>query len=127
MIKAMDREGQTLNTYIVGSGVSKLLTNRFWDEGTFARLFGTRIGQDPIVVTSRPGTGVIVVQGLSEIGEDAHPKVGARTKGLLPNYGRQFDTRINTEGNARDAFSEGMRSLDRGVAKGLGSIFGRKA
>lgn len=128
IIRALGREGLTLNSYIVGSVISKALTNHYWDEGTHARLFGTLYKNDPLVVTTRPENGVLVIQKLSEIGEGSHPLVGTRTAGLTPNYGRDPSAQINidTDAHPLEAIRRSAAEIDRAVGIAIKNIFGRR-
>lgn len=126
----MGRVAQTLNLFIAASGLHKVLTNRFLDEGTYSRLFSTLIDGEPAVVTSRTETGLIVVKKASEIGDGADPQVGARTVGLTAKYGRDLEE-LKTEYKPALELAEGLSGVDRKLGdalwnKTLGKIKGQR-
>lgn len=117
-IRRMGREGQTLNLFIAASGLHKILTNRFLDEGTYSRLFGTLISEEPAVVTSRTEAGLIMVKKASEVGDGADPQVGARTVGKTAIYGQDVE-HIQTQYRPAEEFAEGLYGMDRKMANAI--------
>lgn len=120
LLGEMKRDGQTFNTFIAASGYHKLLTNRFFDEERICRLLGTELDGRPLVVSSRPETGVIVVQDSKKIGRNVHPLVGARSIGAGVRYLRaNLDQGVQTYPRA----SEDLINIDRAMTEVLGRIF----
>jgi len=50
IFKKVDRQGQSLRTYIVGSQISKLLTGKYFDEGSnWSRLLNSSVGDNMVL------------------------------------------------------------------------------
>lgn len=129
-LPSLRREGMTLNIYIAASAFHRLLTGRFFDEGRYTRLFGSMVNDaqrepeilvvkyDSPSVESEQETGVLEIRRGSEIGIGGSGRIGIRTVGLSPKYGKSVDAPITTAHLS-------VVELDRLWAKRIGTFFKR--
>lgn len=126
ILNEMGREGQTLNTYIVGTAVHKLLTNKFWDEGSYSVLPGSQVTtsdmktpeSEPVVVTCLAG-GAIHMSNLQEL--TINRRIPANTS-IRTQSPRVVYPGVSV---SVEAFSNPISMLNAQIMDGLGKIFGR--
>lgn len=81
LLKSQGRDGQRLKTYIVGSQFSKLLTGHYFDENSWSRLPGSRVGGRLVHARCYSVGNLNVNSDLNP--RDRRPSVGFRSEGAI--------------------------------------------